>query len=160
VELFMIWVTNTVRSQISPLARATYYGSNNLIGIPEEKRHKFQNGSTDSTNDTLSDVYLPGGPSCDFLAPFIALASVAFWIEPMLATMYVRCIPVTQDISVPCTLAFILTFVVPIPSLAKRKLGHYHNAQFFVLVITYMAMLLFAGFYSHFLIQAVVTLQQ
>jgi hypothetical protein len=58
------------------------------------------------------------------------------------------------------TLAFILTFVVPIPSLAKRKLGHYHNAQFFVLVITYMAMLLFAGFYSHFLIQAVVTLQQ
>jgi len=154
LQLMLVAVTELFRPTSSPLDQAAYW-SNNLDRIAENKRKGF------------NELDCPCGPSRDFLAPFLATSACAFWLQPLMARVYVQSgsLPFT---SIPggvrffgstVALSFIIAVVLPLRRLLAQKLRASHLKRMIALILLYVSMLVCAGFFCHFVMQAMMSLK-
>lgn len=157
IMLAAIFLVNLLSREVSPLNRSTFF-QNNLQRLSESQREK------------LLDHAVPfGQTSQSLLAPYVAIAAVCFWAQPLLASIYVRrqYLPPTSEIlgvirffGSMTALAFILVLVLPLRKLADSKLKRSPTLLMLAHVVIYMLMLVFTTFYCHFLIQGMVVLTE
>lgn len=143
-QLLTVYFVGILREESTPLTRNTFL-HNNLARLEDEPE--------DTTTPPLS-------PSKDFLAPYIGISAVAFWITPVLIRERLLPLPGTVSpwsrlLGALSAAAFITIVVLPVRKVLERKLQHNHSIRFMFLIAVYMAMLTFTLAFSHALIHGI-----
>ena len=156
LQVLALFGTNMLRPCPSPLDRDTFF-RNNISRLSDSKRKML-----------LEDEEArPCGPSRDFLAPFIAVSAVVFWVHPFIGLLYVEAGRLPFDdvhgsvrfFGSMLALSYILAVVVPCRKICSKLFKKAHMTRFFALVLIYMSMLVAASLFCFFAIQAILTLQ-
>lgn len=139
-----------LQEPISPLLKETVF-ENNWRRLPHHKNNNEKN---------VDDYERPLGPSRDFLAPYLALSAVMFWMTPIM--LREGLLPLPRDttrserfLGSLAILCFILVIVLPLRKGATHYLRHMPYVRLVALVLIYMSMVVFTFFFGHALIHAV-----